>query len=655
MPQSDAQGEVEPVNLALQLPSSLTDPLGVTDWSAPGIGLPVEAIANPRLNEDSVEETDERLDLSALTTLVSLPRIDAAALERAGFQGSELRVHQGQVLGGSGFINGSVYNEGIASPGYSPGVQTVSGDWTQSAAGTVEFEFSGTSPGTGAGFHDQVNVSGRATLAGTIDLKLLDGFKPKAGDEFVVLTYGSVSGQFERGTGLFGLHDDVWFDIVQTGNTTTAGQVKLVARELGSGIGTGLRLAETVGLDTKKNQIGELLNADYFVTAQTVSFNGAFELGGLNVAGQFSLAATPGFARATLAANDLTVSLAGQQVTGDFSISVPLASSGATELAISDAALLMSTGSSATDMQLRVTSIAGAVLIETDGVSGVLRADDIDITDGTGAALSSLAFGNVKGVEVGFNTTGRSSKATIGQRGFDFSSEQHHDFFAVSADVGLTLSGGSVSYTLDGRFGIARQPMVLLEGTAAQQAFVVTLQEGKTALTVGSAPGGARVGLGRLEGALILGTLNGKFGAAGTLTIGEVSLTKADGTSALIPGLTILPVDLPFSFNLFELNPGQTAASSWGSFSFSLPSFPHFDFSAPSLPSFSLPNLKLSLPNLDLSKFSFPDLAGLLPSIGLDLPNWSLKLPNISLPSLSFGGGARAAVEVRCLALTGRT
>ncbi|NBS66247.1 MAG: hypothetical protein EBT33_18245, partial [Betaproteobacteria bacterium] len=339
LPQPAAEEESDRVNLAPRLPSSLTDPLGVTDWSAPGIGLPVEVLANPRLAEDGHEETDERLDLTSLTTLVSLPRIDAAALERAGFHGTELRVERGQVLGGSGLIDGSVYNDGIASPGYSPGVQAVSGDWTQTAAGTVEFEFSGTSPGTGAGFHDQVNVSGRATLAGTIDLKLLDGFKPKAGDEFVVLTYGSVSGQFERGTGLFGLHDDVWFDIVQTGNTTTAGQVKLVARELGSGVGTGLRLAETVGLDTKKNQIGELLNADYFVTAQTVSFNGAFELGGLNVAGQFSLAATPGFARATLAANDLTVSLAGQQVTGDFSISVPLASSGATELAISDAAL----------------------------------------------------------------------------------------------------------------------------------------------------------------------------------------------------------------------------------------------------------------------------------------------------------------------------
>ncbi|MFM7738506.1 MAG: hypothetical protein ACKO9H_03815, partial [Planctomycetota bacterium] len=197
--------------------------------------------------------------------------------------------------------------------------------------------------------------------------------------------------------------------------------------------------------------------------------------------------------------NDLTVTLAGQQLSGDFSISVPLAASGAIELAISDAALLMSTGGTVSDMQVRVSNIAGAVLIETDGVSGVLRADDIDVTDGLGGALSSLSFGDVKGVEVGFNTTGRASKATIGQRGFDYSAEQHHDFFAVSAEVGLTVSGGAVGYTLDGRFGIARQPMVLLEGTAAQQAFVVTLQEGKTALTVGTKTGGARVGLGKLE------------------------------------------------------------------------------------------------------------------------------------------------------------
>ncbi|NBS66981.1 MAG: hypothetical protein EBT33_22070, partial [Betaproteobacteria bacterium] len=228
------------------------------------------------------------------------------------------------------------------------------------------------------------------------------------------------------------------------------------------------------------------------------------------------------------AAGTLTLGVFSSSLGGSFTVGVTGTDSKTIQIGIEQGQLTLATGSNASDIKLSITDIGGAVLINQTGAAGVLRAGDIDVTDGAGGALSSLSFGDVKGVEVGFNTTGRASKATIGQRGFDYSDEQHHDFFAVSADVGLTLSGGSVSYTLDGRFGIARQPMVLLEGTAAQQAFVVTLQEGKTALTVGSAPGGARVGLGKLEGALILATLNGKFGAAGTLTIGEVSLTKAD-------------------------------------------------------------------------------------------------------------------------------
>ncbi|MBU6191113.1 MAG: hypothetical protein KGR68_17480, partial [Betaproteobacteria bacterium] len=244
----------------------------------------------------------------------------------------------------------------------------------------------------------------------------------------------------------------------------------------------------------------------------------------------------------------LTLGVFESSLSGTVSLGVTGSNRDRIEVGIDQAQLTIATGSAASDIKLTVSDISGAVLIEKDGASGVLRAGDIDLTDGAGAPFSAMSFGDVKGVEVGFNTTGRASQATIGQRGFDYSNEQYHDFFAVSADLKLDVSAGSVGYTLGGRFGISRQPMVLLEGLAPQKAFVVTLKEGQTALTVGSAPGGVRVGLGKLEGALILATLNNKFGAAGTLTIGEVSLTKADGVSELIPGLSILPVDLPFSF-----------------------------------------------------------------------------------------------------------
>lgn len=46
-------------------------------------------------------------------------------------------VNAGALLGGHGFIDGCRVNNGMFSPGNSPGTLTVSGDYTQNASGTL--------------------------------------------------------------------------------------------------------------------------------------------------------------------------------------------------------------------------------------------------------------------------------------------------------------------------------------------------------------------------------------------------------------------------------------------------------------------------------------------------------------------------------------
>ena len=79
------------------------------------------------------------------------------------------------------------------SPGDSPGVLTIQGNYTQLSGGTFFAELAGLAPGTQ---YDQLAVSGLATLDGTLDVALLRGFLVHVGDSFILMTFGSESGHF---------------------------------------------------------------------------------------------------------------------------------------------------------------------------------------------------------------------------------------------------------------------------------------------------------------------------------------------------------------------------------------------------------------------------------------------------------------------------
>ena len=97
-------------------------------------------------------------------------------------------------LSGRGLIQGDVVvMGGTMSPGDSPGVLTLQGNYTQLSGGTFLAEIAGLVPGTE---YDQLLVSGTAALDGKLDVALLNGFVVQLGDSFVLMTFASETGRF---------------------------------------------------------------------------------------------------------------------------------------------------------------------------------------------------------------------------------------------------------------------------------------------------------------------------------------------------------------------------------------------------------------------------------------------------------------------------
>jgi len=109
-------------------------------------------------------------------------QVDLEDLDRVPFSQSIL-VQASGVLGGSGMISGRLMNRGTVSPGHSPGLLEIAGDFSQSADARLDIELAGTSPED----FDRIIVEGIATLSGVIEVLLIDGFFPRAGDSFAVL------------------------------------------------------------------------------------------------------------------------------------------------------------------------------------------------------------------------------------------------------------------------------------------------------------------------------------------------------------------------------------------------------------------------------------------------------------------------------------
>jgi len=88
-------------------------------------------------------------------------------------------------------------NGGTLTPGDSPGLTNIFGNYGQSTDGTYAVEIGG----TGAGEFDILDVAGIANLDGTLDVSLFDLggglFSPTLGDTFDILLAETISGEFD--------------------------------------------------------------------------------------------------------------------------------------------------------------------------------------------------------------------------------------------------------------------------------------------------------------------------------------------------------------------------------------------------------------------------------------------------------------------------
>lgn len=93
-----------------------------------------------------------------------------------------ITIGTGGVLSGSGSITGDVVVEnGLLSPGSALGTLAIDGDLNVASSGRVLFEIGGIAPG--AGF-DRIYHTGAASIAGIIQVSLVNGFIPQSGNQF---------------------------------------------------------------------------------------------------------------------------------------------------------------------------------------------------------------------------------------------------------------------------------------------------------------------------------------------------------------------------------------------------------------------------------------------------------------------------------------
>jgi sugar lactone lactonase YvrE len=120
--------------------------------------------------------------------------LDFGPLNQAGTIIGNLVVNGGTVTGSGAVVGNLTNNAGLIVPGHSAGVLSVTGNFTQGSGGTLLLEVGGVN--AHGPDYDQLQVGGTASLGGTLDVKTINGFKPKSTDSFTPLSYSSSTGKF---------------------------------------------------------------------------------------------------------------------------------------------------------------------------------------------------------------------------------------------------------------------------------------------------------------------------------------------------------------------------------------------------------------------------------------------------------------------------
>jgi hypothetical protein len=124
------------------------------------------------------------------------------------------------VFGNGGNLNGNTSNSGTLNIGDAvkqAGAETVTGTYTQNAAGALAIDIGGTTAGTQ---FDQLTITGAASLNGTLNLDLINGFVPTMTETFDIINFASLTGTFATVNGTM-INSNEHFGVVYGATSVT--------------------------------------------------------------------------------------------------------------------------------------------------------------------------------------------------------------------------------------------------------------------------------------------------------------------------------------------------------------------------------------------------------------------------------------------------
>ncbi|HSY99851.1 MAG TPA: hypothetical protein VK788_10160 [Terriglobales bacterium] len=130
-----------------------------------------------------------------------------------------IRIAKGSLLGNGGTIAAHVSSSGTVIPADSlttTGKLQITGAYTQTAMGALD----ATITGANSGQFNVLNVSGTATLGGTLNIKLLNNFVPLIGATFEILSARKVTGVFATVNGTV-INSSEHFTVTYNSNNVT--------------------------------------------------------------------------------------------------------------------------------------------------------------------------------------------------------------------------------------------------------------------------------------------------------------------------------------------------------------------------------------------------------------------------------------------------
>ena len=231
------------VNLVASTDTTSVSPtIGVSEGSHQ-FQAPVSIMADTEVNVESGAQLtfNNALNLNG-QTLTKTGDGDMAVNNVLNTGGGTLQVMAG-IVSGHGTVGGNLTNNASVAPGSSSGVLTVDGNYTQGGGGTLAMELEGTA-GPGEGGHDQLAVTGTASINGTLSVTPIGSYADPTvrgtSDSFTLLTSTGLSGTFatvnydgaaldsggHAGNGLFRKVDYTANDVVFTNLLAKAGDVE---------------------------------------------------------------------------------------------------------------------------------------------------------------------------------------------------------------------------------------------------------------------------------------------------------------------------------------------------------------------------------------------------------------------------------------------